>query len=85
MTNLKLVRPGEPLPEDETKAERLERARDACTAIMAAAESEDGEFWGLVTGSGEMHVYYLGDALEIACIVEAVAGRLRLAEIGFGE
>lgn len=82
---LKLVKPGEPLPEDETKAERIQRAKDACTAIMAAAESEDGEFWALVTGEGEMHVYYLGEALEMACIVEEVARRLRLAEIGFGE
>lgn len=81
---LKLVKPGEPLPEDETRAERIERAKDACTAIMAAAEA-DGEFWALVTGESEMHVSYLGDALEIACIVEEVARRLRLAEIGFGE
>lgn len=81
---LKLVRPGEPLPEDETKAERLERAKDACTAIMAAAEA-DGDFWLLVTGENEMHVSYLGDALEMACITEEVARRLRLAEIGFGE
>ncbi|SDQ42605.1 hypothetical protein [Pseudoxanthomonas sp. CF125] len=81
---LKLVKPGEPLPEDETRAERIERAKDACTAIMAAAEA-DGDFWCLVSGNDDMHVYFLGDALEMACITEEVARRLKLAEIGFGD
>lgn len=81
---LKLVQPGAPLPEDEDRAERISRAKDACAAIMAAAES-DGEFWSLTTGAGEMSVCYLGDTLEVACIAEEVARRLRLAELGFAE
>lgn len=81
---LKLVKPGAPLPEDEERAERLSRAKDACAAIMAAAES-DGEFWSLTTGAGEMSVCYLGEPLELACIAEEVARRLRLSELGFSD
>lgn len=83
MTTLTLVKPGEDLPADETLAERRSRARDCCAAITAAAEG-DGEFWALVSEADQMSVSYIGDALEMACIAEEVARRLRLDVIGFG-
>lgn len=81
---LKLVKPGEDLPADETMAERRSRAQDACASIRAAAEG-DGEFWCLVSEADLMSVCYIGDPLEMACIAEEVARRLRLSVIGFGE
>lgn len=78
---LRLVQPGDELPVDEAQAELQLRADQACEAIQAAVKA-GGEFWALTTGE-DMHVTYAGDALEMACIAEEVARRIRLAEIGF--
>jgi len=75
--SLRIVKPGEPVPDDDLVA----HARDVAAKIVAAAEAGNGYFVYLDTG--EPCVTWGGEMLEMACLAEQAARDLKDRALGF--
>lgn len=74
---LRIVKPGDPIPDGEHVA----HARDVAARLIAAAEAGNGYFVYLDTD--EPAVTWGGEMLELACLAEQAARDLKDRALGF--